>query len=281
MERVIGKVKVTRVREMTMAVSLQMICLNADEQVIARNADWLAPFINPDGSLGMSIHAFVIDTGDKVILVDPCIGCHLDPEAEQLVRERRDFLPDLAEAGYRVEDIDIVLCTHLHFDHVGWNTRLVDGRWVPTFLNARYLFGRVEYAHWAAQTDGPVANFETCVRPIVDAGRADLVEMDHRICDEVWLEPSPGHSPGHVLVHIASNGETALITGDIIHHPVQIAAPHWHGAFDNDPALAVTTRTRVFDQVANTDTRIFGTHFRGASSGLLSRTGAGTFRYDE
>ena len=109
------------------------------------------------------------------------------------------------------DSIDTVLCTHLHVDHVGWNTRLVGGKWVPTFANARYVFGKTEYEHWRDHSDEPdkIAVFNDSVKPIVDAGKADLVASDARLCDEITLIPTPGHSPGHISLHIQSDGEEA------------------------------------------------------------------------
>ena len=157
------------------------------------------------------------------------------------------FLADLAAAGYARETIDTVVCTHLHVDHVGWNTMLVEGRWVPTFPQARYLMGRVEYQHWTTQREREdmAVVLANSVAPVFDAGLVDLVETDHRICDEISLIPTPGHTPGHVSLRIASRGEEALITGDFMHHPCQIARPDWSSNADSDPAAARQTRERM------------------------------------
>src|SRR5690606_26648639 len=183
-------------------------------------------------------HALVLESQGKVIVVDTCVGSRPVPGFDNMSNLQLTFLDDLAAAGYPADEVDIVLCTHLHFDHVGWNTRLVDGKWVPTFPNARYLFGRVEYEHWDSGARGVAVTFGDAVRPVMEAGLAELVEMDHRIADEVWLEPTPGHSPGHVSVRISSRGVDAVITGDMVHHPVQFAAPHWAMSADGDPAQA-------------------------------------------
>src|SRR6185295_15252274 len=133
---------------------------------------------------------------------------------------------DLAKAGFAADDVDAVLCTHMHVDHVGWNTRLVDGAWRPTFSRARYLFGRTEYDHWQAAGDpGERQVIADSVQPVIDAGLADWVESDHAVTPEVRLEPTPGHTPGHVSVRIRSGGEEAVITGDLVHHPIQCCAP--------------------------------------------------------
>ena len=147
----------------------------------------------------------------------------------------------LRRPGYAIADIDTVVCTHLHFDHVGWNTRLVDGKWVVTFTNARYLIGRVEWEHWSV-TDGDYSNVGDTVRPVVESGAADLVEVDHQICPQVRLVPTPGHTPGHVSVVIESGGQRAVITGDMAHHPLQFAEPDIGAPADSDSAMAAKTR---------------------------------------
>ncbi len=178
------------------------------------------------------------------------------------------FLDDLAAAGYPREEIDTVLCTHLHVDHVGWNTMMVDGKWVPTFPNARYLVAEKEFEYWNEQGDndfGPV--FQDSVKPIAEAGLYDYVPLDHTVCDEVWLEPTTGHTPGHVSIHISSKGEEALITGDFIHHPCQLARPDWASSADFDQSASCATRDRVFEKYADTPVLVIGTHFATPHSG--------------
>ena len=190
------------------------------------------------------------------------------------------FLADFAEAGFATEDVDTVLCTHMHVDHVGWNTRLVDGRWAPTFDNARYLYAEKEWAHWREQSQeeyGPV--IEDSVQPIFDAGLADLVAEDAAVNDEVRLEPTPGHTPGHVSVHIASRGEEAVITGDMIHHPCQIVHPDWSTTADTDQEAAAKTRQAFINRYADRPVLIIGTHFAGPTAGHLRKDG-NTWRLD-
>ena len=184
------------------------------------------------------------------------------------------FLEDLAEAGFPRESFDTVMCTHLHVDHVGWNTMLVDGKWAPTFPNARYLFARREWEYWSQneQDDfGPVV--EDSVRPIVDAGLADLVDMDHRITSEVWLEPTPGHTPGHVSVRISSQGEEAVITGDMTHHPCQFSHPDWAATVDYDADQSTQTRLDFYARYADQPVLVIGTHFATPTAGKIVRDG--------
>jgi len=161
----------------------------------------------------------------------------------------------------------------MHVDHVGWNTRLIDGVWQPTFESARYLFAETEWDHWRdeEQEFGPV--IEDSVQPIFDAGLADLVQDNHRVTDEVWLEPTPGHTPGHVSVHIASRGEEAVITGDMIHHPCQIAHVDWSSSADWDQVLAAATRARFIKSYADRPVLIIGTHFATPTAGHLVKDG--------
>jgi glyoxylase-like metal-dependent hydrolase (beta-lactamase superfamily II) len=186
----------------------------------------------------------------------------------------RPFLDVLAEAGYGVEDIDSVVCTHLHFDHVGWNTRLVDGEWVVTFPAARYLFGRTEWEHWSV-TEGAYMNVGDTVRPVVDAGQADLVDADHRVCEQVRLVPTPGHTPGHVSVVVESGDDRAVITGDLAHHPIQIAEPDLASAGDSDAAQAAATRRTFLADRAADGALVIGTHFAGPTAGRVTPDGDG------
>jgi glyoxylase-like metal-dependent hydrolase (beta-lactamase superfamily II) len=171
------------------------------------------------------------------------------------------------------------LCTHLHFDHVGWNTHCVEGRWVPTFPNARYLFGRKEYEHWMMlrETGGyhEVRHLGECVDPIVTLGLAEFVEPTHRLAPELWLEPTPGHTPGHVSLRISSRGEEAILTGDLLHHPVQIALPRHRANFDMDKALAAEQRACFVKRYADRAALVIGSHFSDPTAGWIVREGSG------
>jgi glyoxylase-like metal-dependent hydrolase (beta-lactamase superfamily II) len=224
----------------------------------------------------MSIHALVVETPERCVVVDTCLGNDKqDRRIPTWNNLQGPFLADLAAAGYPRESIDTVLCTHLHVDHVGWNTMLVDGKWVPTFPRARYLMGRVEFDHWQSQhdRDDMAAVFADSVKPVQDAGLVDLVETDHRVSDEISLVPTAGHTPGHVSVVIRSEGEEALITGDFIHHPCQIAHPEWSSTADTDPEAAHRTRDRMLKELSARPVLVIGTHFAGATAGRIVRDG--------
>src|SRR6202035_5037952 len=243
----IGEVTVTKIVELEVTGGSRFILPQATPAAIIP-IEWLRPdFADERGRLKMSIHALMVETPSRRIVVDTCLGN--DKENRRIPtwnNLQTSFLGDLAAAGYARETIDTVICTHLHVDHVGWNTMLNGGNWVPTFPNARYLMGRVESDHCRSQHDREdvEAILADPVTPVLEAGLVDLVETDHRICDEINLLPTLGHTPG-VSLRIASQGEEALITGDFMHHPCQIARPEWSSTVDSDPTEAQQTRERM------------------------------------
>jgi glyoxylase-like metal-dependent hydrolase (beta-lactamase superfamily II) len=272
----VGDVTITKVLEMEMPVPFPGLLPAATPAHVDRHP-WLCPhFVTDAGEALVSFHGLVIDTGSRRILVDTCIG-NDRVTLPQIPVLHGPFLDNLAEAGYKRDDIDTVICTHLHFDHVGWNTMLVNGKWVPTFPGARYLLGRIEWAHWQTGAKGPVSLGDT-VQPVIDAGLVDLVEVDHRVSDEVQLEPTPGHTPGHVSVVITSRGESAVITGDLAHHPLQWAEPQLGSSADGDPILAEQSRRAFAARYADGDTLVIGTHFGGPTAGHLVGSGVGSWR---
>ena len=267
----IGDVRITKVVEHEIPIPLNGLLVDVPDGAAERHP-WLAPdFLTPDGLGKLSIHGLVIDTGSRRILVDTCVGNLREGLA--MPATSSNFLEALAGAGYAIADIDTVVCTHLHFDHVGWNTRLVDGEWAVTFPQARYLFGRVEWEHWSV-TEGDYSNVGDTVRPVVDAGKADLVEVDHQLCPEVRLIPTPGHTPGHVSVVVESGGERAVITGDLAHHPIQFAEPDLAAPADSDSAAAARTRRGFLADREHDGALVIGTHFGGPTAGRVVADGA-------
>ena len=274
----IGEVKITQIVELTTA-SLGPYLLPQAVPEVLREVDWLQPFVDAQGKIVLSVHALMVESQGERLIVDTCIGNDKERSYPRWNRMQTDFLDKLAAAGYPPDTIDRVMCTHMHVDHVGWNTRLVDGRWLPTFGNARYLFAEDEWAYWEhePQEFGPVV--EDSVQPIIDAGLADLVPPTYKVTDEIWLEPTPGHTPGHVSVHVASAGEEAVITGDMIHHPCQIEHPEWSSSADWDQDASAATREDFLARYADRPVLIIGTHFTGPTAGHIVRDGD-TFRLD-
>ena len=231
------------------------------------------------GGLILPVQGFLLKTPSHVILVDSCVGNDKtnpnDPDWNK--RSGHRFMASLTAAGVGVEDIDYVLCTHLHIDHIGWNTRLEDGRWVPTFPNARYLMPSDDEAvQRARNTNGYVES----VLPVVEAGQVELVSAWHMLGDHVTLVPTPGHTPGHVSVLVQSKGNAAVITGDALHSSAQCWYPEWHFLFDADADQAVASRRTLLERCAETDCLVLGSHFLLPSMGRV-RAEKDAFRWTE
>lgn len=274
----VGAVKITRIVEMEMPIrySPDTVFLKEATPEALRASPWLYPhFVEEDGTLTLSIHALLVEAPGLRLVVDTCIG---NDRPRGMLGGRplsTPFLQRMEEAGWARDSVTAVVCTHLHVDHVGWNTMLVDGRWVPTFPKARYLIGRREFDHWSAEDDKETQTIlGDSVQPIFDAGLADLVELDHRISGEVRLIPTTGHTPGHVSVMIESEGQSAVITGDMSHHPCQLAHPEWSPSFDSDPKAAAATRAKMFAEWADQPILVIGTHYAAPTAGHVKRDGA-------
>ncbi|HZJ25911.1 MAG TPA: MBL fold metallo-hydrolase [Acidimicrobiia bacterium] len=224
--------------------------------------DWLRPgFADDQGAVSLRIQAFVIEHESRVVLVDPCVGNGKQRSMFFWNDGSWPFLERFAEAGFEAEGIDTVIHTHLHADHVGWDTRLVDGQWVPTFTSARHLYTERELEFSRALRTPEEDVYGDSVEPIVAAGLADVVAEDADLGDGLRLEPTPGHTPGHVSLWVESAGEVALISGDFVHHPVQCAEPEWREVADADVEAARATRRRMLHRAAETGALFLGTHF--------------------
>jgi glyoxylase-like metal-dependent hydrolase (beta-lactamase superfamily II) len=268
----VGDVRITRVQELE-APGMRFIVPNATRENLAA-IPWLRPFLAANGEAMGSVHALLLDVAGQHLIVDTCIGNDKERRIPPWNKRQGPFLAQLTDAGYPPERIDTVLCTHLHIDHVGWNTRLVDEQWVPTFPQARYLVARPEWEHWSQSQDHwTQIVMADSVRPIFAAGLVDLVTVEHQVHDTIRFEPTPGHTPGHVSIHISSRGEEAIITGDLVHHPCQFARPDWGSSADTDAAQADRTRKAFMARYADTPTLIIGTHFAGPTAGRLVRDG--------
>ena len=234
------------------------------------------------GILFNTYQTFVIRRGQQITLVDTCVGEN-KARPPHFNYPKQPWLDGLARQGIAFESVNTVINTHLHVDHCGWNTRLVNGRWVPTFPKAAYYMGRVEYDYWAAQTrqgwELPGRIWTDSALPLVESGRAQLVEWDAALDEGIRLLPSPGHTPGHYGVAIESRGQKAIFTGDLMHHPLQCREPDWSSCFCVDPEHAARTRRQFFEAVADTGIIIVPEHFPYPTAGRILRDGQ-AFRWE-
>jgi glyoxylase-like metal-dependent hydrolase (beta-lactamase superfamily II) len=283
----VGDATITKVTEIVYPEFSDVIPAATPDVVKA--VKWLFPhFVTPEGLLSLSIHSLIVDMPGAKLVVDTCIGNDRDRAPMEVMSNlSTSYLEDMTAAGYPPESIDYVLCTHLHLDHVGWNTRRDNGKWVPTFPKASYLMDQKELDLFGNIDPNAEEDFmqvqrrvyEDSVKPVMDAGLAKAVSGPAPVCEGVRLIATPGHTPGHCSVIIESKGETAMITGDFIHHPIQFNDPGLVSPFDVDNDAAVATRRRVFGEYADTPTLIIGTHFAGPTAGKLVRDGDG-YRLD-
>ena len=279
----VGDVTITKITEIVYPEFSDVLPTATPD--VVKKVQWLFPhFVTPEGKLTLSIHSLIVDTPTAKLVVDTCIGNdrNRDPMAV-MSNLSTSYLEDMRAAGYPPESINYVLCTHLHLDHVGWNTRLVNGKWVPTFPKASYLMEKKELDFYGNIDPNTKEDFmqvqrrvyDDSIKPVFDAGLAKTVEGAAQICEGVRLLPTPGHTPGHCSVIIESKGASAMITGDFIHHPIQFNDPGLATPFDVDNNAAIATRRCVFAQYADTPTLIIGTHFAGPTAGKLVRDGDG------
>ncbi|MEZ5852394.1 MAG: MBL fold metallo-hydrolase [Hyphomicrobiaceae bacterium] len=234
------------------------------------------------GKMVITYQTFVVRTPRHLVLVDTCLGENKGHPAP-MDFDTQPWLDNFKKAGLSFEEITHVFCTHLHIDHTGWNTRLVDGRWVPTFPNAKYIFHKDEYAYWEAATkqgrNPPGTVWTNNCLPIVEAGQALLVDNTFELDDTFTLTPTPGHSPRHVCVNIKSKGQHAVVTGDMMHHALQCREPDWSTIFDVDRAEAAISRRRFLERVCDTPTVILPIHFPSPTAGLVTPHGRNGFDY--
>ena len=253
------------------------------EEMLAEARGWMRPAaMDEQDRLIFCVQSYVVRTPHHTIMIDTCAGNDKDrPRFPVWHRATGDhYMRALAAAGLGVEDIDYVMCTHLHVDHVGWNTKLVDGRWVTTFPKAKYVFADREFAYWEAEhAKAPVAPFEDSVLPIVAAGRHELVRSDHELDDHVRLMSTPGHTADHFAVAVGRGRDSAVFTGDLIHSPIQARHPELSMRADYDAVQSAVTRRAFLERYCDTDTQCCTAHFPSPSSGRIKRWGDG-FKFD-
>jgi glyoxylase-like metal-dependent hydrolase (beta-lactamase superfamily II) len=272
----IGAVEIFQIVELEFGGLLQTFLEKATPENI-KKIEWLYPnYAHENGNLKALVQSFLIKSENKNILIDTCNGNDKKrtdiPEWGGL---KTDFLQQLENAGISRTDIDFVACTHLHMDHIGWNTTFKNGKWVPTFPNAKYLFSKEEYGYWKSMPKEEIQDdktaFEDSIAPITNAGLTELVQPNHKIDRNVSFIPTPGHTQSHVSILIESQGQRAMISGDIIHHPCQFVNPDWKMGVDAFPDTAANTRNMILDQVADTETLFIGSHFSNPVVGKVVR----------
>ena len=253
----------------------ELFFVGVKSEDVARHASWVVPdFADERGRVTLRVQAFVIESRGRRVLVDPCVGNGKKRAMPFWNEQSWPFLERFAAAGFAPEKIDTVVHTHLHADHCGWDTRLESGAWVPTFARARHLYTQAELDWIRGQSNvGIDGVYEDSIAPILEAGLADVVAPDLDLGGGLRLEPTPGHTPGHVSLWVESRGEAALVSGDFLHHPVQCAELEWAETGDDDPDQARATRRRMLTRAAETRALFLGTHFATRPAGRIEPRG--------
>lgn len=282
-ERMIGDAKVTRIEEiMGPGFPADQFFPEFDAQTFKSHEHWLAPrYYSPElGRLIASIHSWVIRLNGLTILVDACSGNHKPrPGMPRFDMLNTDYLDRLRRVGVQPEDIDLVLCTHLHVDHVGWNTKLENGKWVPTFPKAKYVMSRGDHTHWQAAATKPETDeyqrntYNDSVLPIVEAGLAEMVDGQHDLGRGLMINPSPGHTPGHIHVTLESKGKRAVFSGDALHNPVQVPLWRWNSRFCEDTAQARQSRNAILSHCAHEHALLMPAHFAPPHAAYIKARG--------
>lgn len=274
----IGDVTVTKVYETTLDHQDIFGHLGISDADLRPYKSWAAPFLGSNNEMLMSVHAFCIEADGQRLVVDTCIGNDRAYQSDVIASTfnglHTDFLADLTSAGFGPAAVDTVVCTHLHQDHIGYNTVEVDGTWSPTFRNARYLLSSEDHDLWKAgfpeipdfAADFALA-YETSIAPLISNGVTDLVQPDgFQVSPSISLISTPGHTPGHFSVKIESQGETAIITGDTMHTPVQLVRPEWGYSFDMQGERSTQSRLALVQMAVDTNALVLGTHFPGQTA---------------
>lgn len=241
--------------------------------------------LTTESLLEMSFHTFIVKTSKHVILFDTCCGNDKErPERPAFHKLQTKFIPALAAANVKPEEVDFVMCTHLHWDHVGWNTYLEDGTWKPTFPNAKYIMSRTEYNFWDNAYRSGIKTlhsqaFQDSIQPIEHAKLAVLVDDGFELEKGIWVEACHGHTPGTVVINLESQGKRAIVSGDVIHHQIQLRYPALSTSADDDQNMARITRTALIEKLADTGTVLLPAHFRTPTFGTIESNVSGGFKY--
>lgn len=274
----VGDAIINRVEEMRIPNKISYF--TDDRELLENNRYWLYPhFLDDNGGFDLVFQSWIIEVGGRVVLVDPCHGngkAHPVPYFNML---DVPYIERMTESGYRPEDIDFVVCTHLHHDHCGWNTQLRDGKWVPTFPNARYIIRQLEYDLWKGTyknldpSDLNQGTFERSVQPVVEAGLVDLVSGSHRLSEALVVEPAPGHTEGHQMLHLVASDQHVLFTGDCFHHPIQLVEPSIDFGGGYDMQQVVNMRKKLVELSVELEARLIAAHISAPYTVRVSRVG--------
>jgi glyoxylase-like metal-dependent hydrolase (beta-lactamase superfamily II) len=268
---IVGAAKLTRIEEIyDFFFEAKNFFADWRPELVAEHMGWMVPhhYDPATGRIKISIHSWLVEIGGRKILIDTCVGNHKSRKARPFWDNMNTpWLERLAAVGAKPEEIDMVMCTHLHVDHVGWNTRLDNGRWVPTFPNAKYIFGKTDYDYFNAIERDPKTTpaihgaFADSVIPIVEAGLCRMVDGAQQIEENIAIEPSPGHTPGHFVVKLDSQSKAAYFAGDVIHHAIQVYYPHWNSFACLDQPTAARSRRTLLENCAGSGALLAPQHF--------------------
>jgi glyoxylase-like metal-dependent hydrolase (beta-lactamase superfamily II) len=288
----IGEVEVTKVVEWQGEIApARFIIPDSPPEIWQENESWLSPdHWRPEtDAFHGAVQTWLLRSEGKVILIDTGVGNDRHrPQIPLFDHLKTGFLDRLAEAGVRPEDVDVVINTHIHYDHVGWNTKLSNGEWAPTFPNATYLIPRADKVyfdprnadrrpparddHDKRRRDGSLIVYADSIEPVLD--RAMLWEDGYRVDGNITLEPAPGHTPGSSLVRLSSGSDRAVFVGDLLHSPIQILEPRYSSCFCENPTQAASTRRSVLERAADMRELVVPAHLAGASAVEIRRDGS-------
>jgi len=275
----VGAFEIMRIEELELELKSSLLP-DWREEMASQGHAWLTPdfYVPHSDRFKLSIHSWLVKTDRHRVLIDTCAGNDKQRPTFKLVNElSTSWLARLSEAGVSADEVDYVICTHFHVDHVGWNTRLVGDRWVPTFPNAKYLFPRLEREAldpafgMAEPGSAEHTIFVDSIQPVIEHGQALFVEGSESVIDGIDLVATPGHSPGHMAVRVRSNGDEAMFVGDVFHHPLQINYPDWNSALCADPVMARETRRRVLEHCVAHQSLLAPAHFGRPHCGVVRR----------
>lgn len=273
----VGDITIAEIVETRIATDPSIFLLGYSQEKFDSHRYWLEPnFVDLSGKLTLIIRCYIVRTRHHTILVDTCFGNDKDRAGGAYAHKlKTSFLEDLGKAGVIPESVDYVMCTHLHVDHVGWNTQLVDGRWIPTFPNAKYLIGKADNEYWGNATNEVrgVEVYKDSVLPVIEAGQSEFVEGGYSIGNEAVIEALPGHTPGHAGLHLYSKGQEAIMSGDLMHHAVQISEPDWSTSACVDPDQSRKSRRSLVEKYADTDVLYIPAHFPDPVVGHIRSAG--------